>query len=92
MPEFIRVRFRDSGTEQTIAKPSAIDDKAFEVLDEAATDSNGRALPPKLGKRKPAATAAKKTSSASKRRGSKKTAASTSRTAEGRTATESTKE
>ena len=25
MPDFIRVRFKDSGTEQTIAKPAAID-------------------------------------------------------------------
>lgn len=48
MPEFIRVRIKDSGTEQTIAKPSALDKKVYEVLDEPATDGNGRALPPKL--------------------------------------------
>lgn len=48
MPEFIRVRVKDSGTEQTIAKPSAIDKERFEVLKEDAVDSNGRALPPKF--------------------------------------------
>jgi hypothetical protein len=48
MPEFIRVRVKDTGTEQTIAKPAAVDPAAYEVLKEAATDSNGRALPPKF--------------------------------------------
>lgn len=48
MPEFIRVRVKDSGTEQTIAKPSAIDKERFEVLKEDAVDSSGRALPPKF--------------------------------------------
>lgn len=48
MPEFIRVRVKDSGTEQTIAKPSAVDPDVYEVLDEPATDSNGRVLPPKV--------------------------------------------
>lgn len=51
MPEFIRVRLKDSGTEQTIAKPSAIDPEVYEVLDEDATDHNGRELPPKLVER-----------------------------------------
>lgn len=46
MPEFIRVRFRDSGTEQSIAKPPAIDEDAYEVLDEDAVDHNGRLLDP----------------------------------------------
>lgn len=48
MPEFIRVRVKDSGTEQTIAKPTAVDPEVYEVLDEDAVDSNGRVLPPKL--------------------------------------------
>lgn len=48
MPEFIRVRFRDSGTEQTIPQPAAIDKDAYEVLDEPAVDHNGRQVPPVL--------------------------------------------
>lgn len=48
MPEFIRVRFKDSGTEQTVPKPSAVDPKVVEVLDEPATDKNGRPLAPKF--------------------------------------------
>lgn len=48
MPEFIRVRFRDSGTEQTIAKPPTVDPDAYDVLKEPATDRNGRLLPPKF--------------------------------------------
>lgn len=52
MPEFIRVRIKDSGTECTIAKPSAINPKTHEVLDEDATDSNGRPLPPKFPAKK----------------------------------------
>jgi hypothetical protein len=47
-PEFIRVRIKDSGTECTIAKPETVDPKRYEVLDEDATDSNGRPLPPKF--------------------------------------------
>lgn len=46
MPEFIRVRFRDSGTEQSIPKPPAIDEDAYEVLDEDAVDHNLRVLDP----------------------------------------------
>ena len=46
MPEFIRVRFKDSGTEQTIAKPRAIDPELMEVLDGEAVDHNQRELPP----------------------------------------------
>ena len=46
MPDYIRVRFRDSGTVQTIAKPSAIDPEVMELLDEEATDPNGRPLAP----------------------------------------------
>ena len=46
MPEFIRVRFKDSGTEQTIAKPPAIDPALMEVLDDEAVDRNQRPLPP----------------------------------------------
>ena len=51
MPEFMRVRFRDSGTEQTIAAPAdpdAIDHDAYEVLDKPAVDHNGRELAPVL--------------------------------------------
>ena len=48
MPEFIRVRFKDSGTEQTIAKPAAIDTSLMEVLDEDALDRRQRPLPPKV--------------------------------------------
>ena len=46
MPEFIRVRFRDSGTEQSIPRPTAIDSDAYEVLDEDAVDRNLRVRPP----------------------------------------------
>ena len=46
MPEFIRVRFKDSGTEQTIAKPSTIDPELMEVLEDDAVDYNLRVLPP----------------------------------------------
>lgn len=46
MPEFIRVRFKDSGTEQSIPKPVAADEDAYEVLDEAAVDHNERPLEP----------------------------------------------
>lgn len=46
MPDYIRVRFRDSGTEQTIPRPVAVDEAAYEVLDSDATDRNGRVLPP----------------------------------------------
>ena len=46
MPEFIRVRFKDSGTEQSIPKPVAVDEDAYEVLDQAAVDHNLRVLPP----------------------------------------------
>ena len=48
MPEFIRVRVKDSGTEQTIATPTAVDTAVYEVLEEDAVDSNGRVLPPKF--------------------------------------------
>jgi hypothetical protein len=48
MPEFIRVRFKDSGTEQSIPRPPAIDEDAYDVLDGDATDKNGRVLPPVL--------------------------------------------
>ena len=48
MPEFIRVRFKDSGTEQTIARPAAIDTSLMEVLDEDALDRSQRPLPPKV--------------------------------------------
>lgn len=48
MPNFIRVRFHDSGTEQSIPEPVAIDTDAYEVLDEAAVDHNLRVLPPKF--------------------------------------------
>jgi hypothetical protein len=48
MPEFIRVRVKDTGTVQTIAKPSAVDPEVYEVLKEDATDSNGRILPPEF--------------------------------------------
>lgn len=48
MPEFIRVRWNDSGTEQSIPKPTAIDEDAYTVLDEPATDRNGRVVPSKF--------------------------------------------
>ena len=48
MPEFIRVRIKDSGTEQTIAAPETVDPEVYDVLKEDAVDSNGRALPPKF--------------------------------------------
>lgn len=48
MPEFIRVRFKDSGTEQSIPKPPAVDEDAYDVLDEDAVDHNLRVLPPKF--------------------------------------------
>jgi hypothetical protein len=56
MPEFIRVRVKDSGTEQTIAKPSAVDPEVYEVLDEDAVDYNGRAAAPEVPGRQPATT------------------------------------
>lgn len=52
MTEFIRVRWNDSGTEQSIPKPSAVDAEAYEVLDEDATDQNLRVLPPVLAEAK----------------------------------------
>lgn len=48
MPEFIRVRFKDSKTEQSIPKPTALDEDAYTVLDEDAVDHNDRVLPPKF--------------------------------------------
>lgn len=48
MSDFIRVRFADSKTEQSIPRPTAIDEDAYVVLDEPATDRNGRLLPPKF--------------------------------------------
>lgn len=48
MPEFIRVRVKDTGTEQTIAKPTAVDPEVYEVLKKPAVDSNGRVLPPEF--------------------------------------------
>lgn len=48
MPEYIRVRFNDSGTEQSIAKPHTVDPDRYEVLKKDATDSSGRPLPPEF--------------------------------------------
>lgn len=48
MPEFIRVRVKDSGTEQTMAKPEALDPDVYELLDEPTHDRNGHVLPPKF--------------------------------------------
>ena len=48
MPDFIRVRFKDSGTEQTIPRPTALDENAYEVLDKPATDRNLRPIAPKF--------------------------------------------
>lgn len=48
MPEFIRVLVKDTKAEQTIAKPSALDEDVYELLDEPAVDRNGRVLPPKF--------------------------------------------
>jgi len=45
MPEFIRVRVKDSGTEQTIPKPDVVDEDAYEVLDKESVDHNGDPLP-----------------------------------------------
>lgn len=46
MTDWIRVRYHDSGTEQSIPKPPAVDSDAYEVLDEDAVDRNLRVLPP----------------------------------------------
>lgn len=46
MPEYIRVRVKDSGTVQSIAKPAALDEDAYELLDAPAIDHNGRVLAP----------------------------------------------
>lgn len=46
MPEFIRVRFKDSKTEQSIPRPVVVDEDAYEVLEEDAVDHNDRVLPP----------------------------------------------
>lgn len=59
MPDFVRVRFKDSGTVQTIAKPAAVDENLFEVLDEPAADGNGRPLPPKFPEKKDKSTGQK---------------------------------
>lgn len=48
MPDYIRVKFTDSKTEQTIVKPHAIDEDAYTVLDAEAVDLNGDPLPPKF--------------------------------------------
>lgn len=53
MPEYIRVRVKDTGAEHTIAKPSAVAEDVFEVLDEDAADVNGEPLPPKIADSKP---------------------------------------
>lgn len=62
MPEFIRVRFKDTGTEQTIAKPSAVDESVYTVLEEDATDYNGRIVPPKFNTKSGQKAATKKES------------------------------
>lgn len=46
MSDWIRVRFKDSGTEQSIPRPTALDSDAYEVLDEPAVDHNERVLAP----------------------------------------------
>lgn len=48
MSDWIRVRFKDTKTEQSIPRPVAIDEDAYTVLDEAATDRNGRPYAPKF--------------------------------------------
>lgn len=48
MPEYIRVKFTDSKTEQTIVKPHTVDEDAYTVLDSAAVNENGDPLPPKF--------------------------------------------
>lgn len=48
MSEFIRVRFKDTGTEQSVPRPTAVDKDAYTVLREDATDRNGRVLAPKF--------------------------------------------
>lgn len=48
MPEFIRVRFKDSKTEQTIVAPHELDEESFTVLKEDAVNENGDPLPPKF--------------------------------------------
>lgn len=48
MPKFIRVRWNDSGTEQSIPEPVALDEEAYTVLKDDAVDHNGRPLPPKI--------------------------------------------
>lgn len=49
MPEYVRVRDRDSGHELSILQ-SAVHRGNYDVLDEPATRRNGEVLPPKHGK------------------------------------------
>ena len=48
MPEFIRIKWNDSGTEDSVPRPVVVDEAAYTVLDEAAVDHNGRPHPPKF--------------------------------------------
>jgi len=48
MSDFIRVRFKDSKTEQSVPRPHALDSEAYDVLDEDAVDHNDRPLAPKF--------------------------------------------
>lgn len=48
MSDFIRIRFKDSKTEQSVPRPTALDLEAYDVLDEDAVDGNGRPLAPKF--------------------------------------------
>lgn len=48
MSDFIRIRFKDSKTEQSVPRPTALDLEAYDVLDEDAVDLNGQPLAPKF--------------------------------------------
>lgn len=48
MTDFIRVRFKDSGTEQSIPRPVTLDNDAYTVLKEDGADRNGRPYAPKI--------------------------------------------
>lgn len=49
MPEYVRVRDKDTGHELSVIK-STVPRGNYDVLDEPATRRNGEVLPPKHGK------------------------------------------
>lgn len=48
MTNWIRIRWNDSGTEQSIPEPVVLDKDAYTVLKDDALDHNGRPVPPKF--------------------------------------------